>query len=159
MTGMERPNNPFLSKSQLRAAGALLTALPPTACTSLSTRAHFIFHAQWARKENTLSLLTKHRQVAKSVSLLIRAPEQLAAELAGNAGCSAPMLRDAPGQGSQGTAGGGTEGFVSPLVLRDWRDEGSFYGRIPIFGRDCARDQSHLPKRQPITPCCDGSEV
>lgn len=70
---MERPSKSFPSNSQLRAAGALLAALPSSSCTNLSTRTHFVFHAQWARKENTLSLLTKHRQKAKSFSLLIRA--------------------------------------------------------------------------------------
>lgn len=72
-SGIGRPKKSFLSKSQLRAAGTLLAALPSSECSNLSTRTHFVFHAQWARKENTLSLLTKHRQLAKSFSLPIRA--------------------------------------------------------------------------------------
>lgn len=37
----------------------------------LDTRTHFVLHAQWVRKENTLSLLTKRRQLAKSFPLFI----------------------------------------------------------------------------------------
>lgn len=135
VTGMERPKESFLSNRQLRAAGTLLAAVPLSACTNLSTRTHSVFHAQWARKENTLSLLTKHRQLAKSPPYWSELSEQLAADMAGKCGM--------PQKGGTGTGQpkeqqeGGTEEIVSPLLLRDWGDKCSFHGRIQIIGRHC----------------------
>lgn len=161
MTGLERPNESFLSTAAQGSRNPL-PALPLTACTSLSTRTHFVFHTQWARKENTLSLLTKHRQGAKSLSLL---SELLSSWQQGWQGMwDAPLWSAgrAPAQPCTGTGQAGNSrrwhrGFVSPLLLRDWRDKGSSRGRIQIFGRDCAGGSIPPGDTQPITPCCDGS--
>lgn len=51
-------------------AGALL-AFPPVDAPSWNTKTHFALHAQWVRKESTLSLLTKLRQPAKLFPLFI----------------------------------------------------------------------------------------
>lgn len=125
MTGMERANKSFLSNSQLWAAGTLLAALPSSACTSLSTRTHFVFHAQWARKENTLSLLTKHRQLAKSFSLLIGAL-RAAGSRAGREMRDALLRSGSEGSGRAPQKGPGT-----------WAGQ-------PTEQREVARSLSHL---------------
>lgn len=70
--GMGRTNTSLLScsSSQLQVAGTL-PEFPPIDAPSWNTKTHFALHAQWVRKENTLSLLTKLRQLAKLFPLFI----------------------------------------------------------------------------------------
>lgn len=163
---MERANKSFLSNNQLRAAGTLLAALPSSACTNLSTRTHFVFHAPWARKENTLSPLTKHRQLAKSFSLLLRAlwaagsrpgREMRDALLQRGSVGSGPAPQKGPSTGTRRPKEQGEVAWRSLSHLFWLETQGYILWDNPDHWRGGGRDKSHLLTAKLITPCCDGS--
>lgn len=111
----------------------------------LNTRTHLALHTQWVRKENTPSLLTKPRQLAKSFPLFIPVLLAAGSKTAGKQECSSPQQQQwgcswaSPEQLSTAAAAtsiclhkpmspgraarDSTEKFTPPILSRDWRDK------------------------------------